>query len=30
MSEHLKAKLLQFGVPQKTLEQFLVKDGDFK
>lgn len=30
MSEHSKAKLLQFGVPQKTLEQFLVKDGDFK
>ena len=30
MSEHLKSKLLQFGVPQKTLEQFLVKDGDFK
>ena len=30
MSEYLKAKLLQFGVPQKTLEQFLVKDGDFK
>ena len=30
MSKHLKAKLLQFGVPQKTLEQFLVKDGDFK
>lgn len=30
MSDHLKAKLMQFGVPQKTLEQFLVKDGDFK
>ena len=30
MSVHLKAKLLQFGVPQETLEQFLVKDGDFK
>ena len=30
MREHLKAKLLQFSVPQKTLEQFLVKDGDFK
>lgn len=30
MSGHLKAKLMQFGVPQKTLEQFLVKDGDFK
>lgn len=30
MSKHLKTKLLQFGVPQKTLEQFLVKDGDFK
>lgn len=30
MSEQLKAKLLQFGVPQKTLEQFLVKDGDLK
>ena len=30
MSDHLKSKLMQFGVPQKTLEQFLVKDGDFK
>ena len=30
LSEQLKAKLLQFGVPQKTVEQFLVKDGDFK
>ena len=30
MSEYLKAKFLQFGVPQETLEQFLVKDGDFK
>ena len=30
MSDHLKTKLMQFGVPQKTLEQFLVKDGDFK
>lgn len=30
MSDRLKGKLLQFGVPQKTLEQFLVKDGDFK
>lgn len=25
-----KGEALQFGVPQKTLEQFLVKDGDFK
>ena len=30
MSSHLKQKLMQFGVPQKTLEKFLVRDGDFK
>lgn len=30
MSDNLKKKLLQFGVPQNTLEQFLVKEGDFK
>lgn len=30
MSDNLKNKLLQFGVPQETLEKFLVKEGDFK
>lgn len=30
MSSHLKQKLMQFGVPQKTLEKFLVREGDFK
>ena len=30
MSDNLKNKLLQFGVPQETLEKFLVKEGGFK
>ncbi len=30
MSDNLKNKLLQFGVPQATLEKFLVKEDDFK
>lgn len=30
MSDNLKNKLLQFGVPQETLEKFLVKEVDFK
>ena len=29
MSEHLKQKLLQFGVPQSTLNKFLVKGADY-
>ncbi len=28
MSDHLRIKLLQFGVPQDLLEQFLVKGGE--
>ena len=28
MSDHMRTKLLQFGVPQDLLEQFLVKGGD--
>lgn len=30
MSEHLKNKLVQFGVPMNELQSFLVKEGDFK
>lgn len=30
MSDHLRQKLMQFGVPQTELEKFLVKDGDGK
>ena len=30
MSDHLKQKLMQFGVPQTELEKFLVKDGEGK
>ncbi|MBO5019330.1 MAG: CpaF family protein [Clostridia bacterium] len=29
MSDHLKQKLLQFGVPQSTLKKFLVKGADY-
>ena len=29
MSENLKKKLMQFGVPQKTLNQFLTKGADY-
>ena len=29
MSDHLKAKLVQFGVPQHVLQQFLVKGADY-
>ena len=29
MSDHLKAKLVQFGVPQSTLQKFLVKGADY-
>ena len=29
MSEHLKQKLLQFGVPQNTLNKFLAKGADY-
>lgn len=29
MSEHLKQKLLQFGVPQSTLNKFLAKGADY-
>ena len=28
MSDNLKNKLIQFGVPQETLQKFLVKDGE--
>jgi pilus assembly protein CpaF len=28
MSDHMRTKLLQFGVPQDLLEQFLVKGGE--
>jgi pilus assembly protein CpaF len=29
MSDHLKQKLLQFGVPQSTLNKFLAKGADY-
>ena len=29
MSDHLKAKLVQFGVSQHELQQFLVKGADY-
>lgn len=29
MSDHLKQKLIQFGVPEEELELFLRKDGDY-
>ena len=29
MSDNLKAKLVQFGVPQSTLQKFLVKGADY-
>jgi len=29
ISENLKRKLMQFGVPQRTLNQFLVKGADY-
>ena len=29
MSEHLQQKLLQFGIPQETLEKFLMKGADY-
>lgn len=28
MSDHLRAKLVQFGVPQEELEKYLTKDGE--